>query len=175
MPSADPVPNRSVASTSAVATRRTFFRWSSLAVGGVGVAGLVGCGIAEDEEPEPDPLLASEARARIDASTALALIALTPEWTDPLTVVATERTAHADALGAEIERAAGATTSYVPPDAPTTSASAGDPPTLELLRERLVRSGRDAADLARLLQGYRAGLLASIGAACTVQTEVVLP
>jgi hypothetical protein len=48
------------------------------------------------------------------------------------------------------------------------------PPTVEALRAQLAESRKTAADLARALSGYRAGLLASISAACAVQAGVLL-
>ncbi|HET8994601.1 MAG TPA: hypothetical protein VFN32_12435 [Rhodococcus sp. (in: high G+C Gram-positive bacteria)] len=137
------------------------------------MAAATGCGTTDDSENEPDPLFAQAARARADASTATALVALTPDLAEPLTTISSERTAHADALEAEIARAAGATTSYTPP--PSTTSTIGETPTVELLRERLGQSQRGAADTGRTLQGYRAGMLASISAACAVQTAVLLP
>jgi hypothetical protein len=148
-------------------------RWCSAAAGGVSVAAVTGCGITDDSEPEPDPLLAQAARARTDASTATALIAVSPDLAAPLTTISSERTAHADALDAEVARAAGATTSAAPSS--TTTAPAVDAPTVGLLRERLTQSQRSAADVGRTLQGFRAGMLASISAACAVQTAVLLP
>lgn len=137
------------------------------------MAAVTGCGITDDSEPEPDPLLAQAARARTDASTATALIAASPDLAAPLTTISSERTAHADALDAEVARAAGATTSDTPSS--TTTAPAAEAPTVELLRERLTQSQRSAADVGRTLQGFRAGMLASISAACAVQTAVLLP
>lgn len=139
------------------------------------MAAVTGCGITDDSEPEPDPLLAQAARARTDASTATALVALAPDLADPLTTISSERAAHADALETEIARAAGATTSHTPPSSTTTTAAAGEAPTVELLRERLTQSQRSAADVGRTLQGFRAGMLASISAACAVQAAVLLP
>lgn len=136
---------------------------------------VTGCGITDDGEQEPDPLLSQAVRARTDASTATALVALAPDLAEPLTTISAERTAHADALEAEIARAAGATTSYTPPSSTTTTAAAGEGPTVELLRERLSQSQRSAADVGRTLQGFRAGMLASVSAACAVETAVLLP
>ncbi len=139
------------------------------------MAAVTGCGITDDSEPEPDPLLAQAARARTDASTATALVVLVPDLAESLTTISSERTAHADALVAEIARAAGATTSYTPPSSTTTTSTPGEGPTVELLRERLTQSQRSAADVGRTLQGFRAGMLASISAACAVETAVLLP
>ena len=157
-------------------SRRALLRWASATIGGVGVLGVAGCGLSDDDtESEPDPLLAQAASARQDAATARALTAIYPDRAGALGVIADERTAHADALDSEVSRMAGIT-----PDATTSSTSSttapavGEAPTVEQLRDMLVRSQRTSADLARTLTGFRAGLLASISAACGVQTEVLL-
>ncbi len=151
-------------------------RWSSVTIGGAGVLGVAGCGLSDDDtETEPDPLLAQAASARQEAATARALTALDPGLAGALGVIADERTAHADALDSEVARMAGITTDPTTSGPSTTTAPPGGaPPTVEQLRESLVRSQRTSADLARTLTGYRAGLLASISAACSVQTEVLL-
>ncbi|UYP20973.1 hypothetical protein OED52_08620 [Rhodococcus sp. Z13] len=154
-------------------SRRTLLRWSSVAVGGLGLATTTACGASDDDADRADPLEPQIARARTDAATATALVALLPDSAAALTTIAEQRTAHADVLEAEVARMRGATTSFTP-SSTTPALPSGDPPTLEQLRERLARSQREAADLARILSGYRAGVLASISAACAVQTEVLL-
>jgi hypothetical protein len=131
---------------------------------------VAGCGASSDEDGEPDPLIAQAQRARTDAALAGALVAVAPERADALATIGAERTTHAEALDAEVARLAGAT-----PTSPTTAPLPAEAPTVELLRERLNRSQRDAADLARTLRGYRAGLLASVSAACATETAVLLP
>jgi hypothetical protein len=42
------------------------------------------------------------------------------------------------------------------------------------LRDRITKSQQSAADLARTQSGYRAGLLASISAACATEAVVLL-
>lgn len=155
-------------------SRRTLLRWSSAAIGGLSVLGATGCGASDDDTSEPDPLSAQATRAHTDAATATALIAMLPDRADALATIADERGSHAAVLDAEVARLAGptATTGAV---ASTTTAPAGEPPTVEQLRERLNRARREAADLARTTSGYRAGMLASISAACAVQTAVLLP
>ena len=155
-------------------SRRTLLRWSSVAVGGFGITTITACGASDEDAAEPDPLAGQATRARTDAATATALVARAPELSAPLTTIAAERTSHADALEAEIARMEGATTSFTPPST-TGTTPIGELPTVEELRERLNRSQREAADLARTLSGYRAGLLASISASCAVQTAVMLP
>ncbi|MEU5840399.1 hypothetical protein [Rhodococcus sp. NPDC047139] len=155
-------------------SRRTLLRWSSVAVGGLGITTLTACGTSDDDVAEPDPLTGQVARGRTDAAIATALVARAPELSGVLGTIASERTAHADALEAEIARMQGATTSFTPTSTTATTPT-GELPTVEQLRERLVRSQREAADLAQILSGYRAGLLASISACCAVQTAVLLP
>lgn len=154
-------------------SRRALLRWSTIAVTGAAAVGLTACG-ASDDDSEPDPLLAQAERARVDAATATALVAVAPEIGDALTAIANERTIHAEALDAETARAIGATDATTSPST-TTSPATGPAPTVEDLRGRLIESRRSAAELARTLQGYRAGLLGSISAACAAQTEVLLP
>lgn len=125
--------------------------------------------------PSPDPLLALALAARSDAASAAALAAATPAQAGPLRTIATERTAHAQALDAEITRAAGTV-------APATSASvpasvtppATAPPTAAALRSSLQSSQTIAADLARTVPPYRAGLLGSVAAACAAEQAVLL-
>ncbi|GES38930.1 hypothetical protein ACWDT5_02285 [Rhodococcus aetherivorans] len=160
-------------------SRRTVLRWSGAALGGVGALAVAGCGAGTDDGAgEVDPLIAQAERARVDAATAGLLVALLPDRAGALNAVGAERTTHAQVLDAEVARLAGAdpaSTTTASTTTTTTVAPAADPPTLDLLRERLNGSQRAAADLARTLQGYRAGLLASISAACAVHKGVLLP
>ncbi len=154
-------------------------RWSGAALGGVGALAVAGCGAGTDDGAgEVDPLIAQAERARVDAATAGLLVALLPDRAGALNAVGAERTTHAQVLDAEVARLAGAdpaSTTTASTTTTTTVAPAADPPTLDLLRERLNGSQRAAADLARTLQGYRAGMLASISAACAVHKGVLLP
>ncbi|MFB9702376.1 hypothetical protein [Rhodococcus aetherivorans] len=160
-------------------SRRTVLRWSGAALGVVGALAVAGCGAGTDDGAgEVDPLIAQAERARVDAATAGLLVALLPDRAGALNAVGAERTTHAQVLDAEVARLAGAdpaSTTTASTTTTTTVAPAADPPTLDLLRERLNGSQRAAADLARTLQGYRAGLLASISAACAVHKGVLLP
>ncbi|MEV6429684.1 hypothetical protein [Nocardia sp. NPDC051463] len=178
-----------------VGHRVTVDRRTALRIAGGGTIGAltlgaaVGC--ADDTIYEPDPLAAQEVLARADAAAATAAIALTPQRHAALTTIASERTAHADALRAEIDRVIGVfgdgttpthrTRSMDTPAGTGSSASAsgtdvppGAPPTIDQLRDRLTASQQSAADLARTLSGYRAGLVASISAACATQAGVLL-
>lgn len=160
---------------------RRMNRRTALRVAGGGTVGLltVGtlAGCAEEPITEPDVLVAQEFSARNDAAAATAAIAIEPQRTDALTVIAAERTAHAVALRTEIDRAIGVygdgTTPAVHTPAPTTT-PAPAPPGIAALRDQLTASQRAAADLAVTQSGYRAGLVASISAACAVQVGVLL-
>ncbi|NKX89458.1 hypothetical protein HGA10_19370 [Nocardia coubleae] len=154
------------------------------------VAVLASC--AEDDTVHaPDPLAAHEVLARADAAAATAAIALAPQAQAALTTVATERTAHADALRAEIDRVIGVYGDGTTPvhrtgvvtvpgsdGAPVPAAdlvsAAQQPISVEQLRARLQHSQQAAATLARTESGYRAGLLASISAACATEAGVLL-
>lgn len=170
--------------------RRSLLRLvGASALGLPAVAMLAAC--AEDDTVHaPDPLAAQEVLARADAAAAQAAIALAPQSQAALTTIATERGAHADALRTEIDRVIGVygdgTTPVhrtgevmVPgPDGRSVPASAAATPTQPLtlarLRDQLVRSQQSAATAARTQTGYRAGLLASISAACATQAGVLL-
>ncbi|WP_280316822.1 hypothetical protein [Nocardia wallacei] len=146
--------------------------------GALATAALGAAACTEDAPLQPDVLVAQEQSARTDAVWAQAAVAVAPERTAALTVIATQRTEHADALRAEIDRAIGvygdgtrpksASPAVTPPPAPV------PPPSVAALREQLTRSQRSAADLAVSQSGYRAGLLASISACCATHTGVLL-
>ncbi|MGR6521498.1 hypothetical protein [Rhodococcus sp. MS13] len=121
---------------------------------------------------EVDQLTAQAERARSDAAAATAAIALAPDKSASLTTISAERTAHALELDAEIARAAGggATTT-----APPSTSVANAPTGVDTLRTSLNDSARSAADLARTMSGFRAGLLGSISASCSTQVAVLLP
>ncbi|GAB2635984.1 hypothetical protein [Nocardia goodfellowii] len=171
-------------------TRRAAFR---LAGGGALGALALGASTACGEEPlqAPDPLAAQVSSAKADAAAATAAIALAPQKQSALTAIAAERTAHAEALQAEIDRVIGvygdgttpvprtraaATPSGAAAPGGTTGTQAppAAPMSLEQLGEQLGRSRQAAAELARALSGYRAGLLASISASCATEVGVLL-
>lgn len=166
---------------SPVLTRRSALRWSAAtAVGALAVTSLTACSDDENEAMEVDRLTSAAKLARRDAENATAAIALLPDRVGALTTISTQRGEHAAALEAEIARAAG---TYADGSAPTTSSPPASttpgrpaaPPDLGALRRQLAESQRDATDLARSLSGYRAGLCASIGAACGTHLVVLLP
>ncbi|MEV0246080.1 hypothetical protein AB0H76_05765 [Nocardia sp. NPDC050712] len=171
-------------------SRRTALR---LAGGGALGAFALGATTACGEEPlqAPDPLAAQVTSAKADAAAATAAIALAPQRQGALSTIAAERTAHAEALQAEIDRVIGVygdgTTPVPRTRAAVTPSGAGAPggptgtpvpPTtpigVEQLRDQLARSRQSAADLSRQLSGFRAGLLASISASCATEVGVLL-
>lgn len=145
-------------------------------VGAFAVPMLGGC--AKKPPPRPDELLPHEISARTDAVWAQAAAATAPDKAAALTAIATQRTAHADALRAEINRAIGVygdgtipkspTPPVAPPPAPV------PPPSVGAVRDRLAAARKSAADAANANSAYRAGLLASISACCASHVEVLL-
>ena len=171
-------------------------RRSALRLAGGGTAGALALGAiagctGDDVLHDPDPLAAQEDLARADAAAATAAIALAPQRHAALNAIATERIAHADALKAEIDRVVGVfgdgTTpvhrtrakTAARPSGPSAVASGSVappalPPNIDTLRAQLTESQQSAAQLAPSQSGYRAGLLASISAACAAQAGVLL-
>lgn len=157
-------------------SRRAALKVGALALGLATVVTAAGCASTDDDRTdEPDPLTTALDAARRDATAAAAAAAVAPERAGALAVIAAERTAHGDALAAEIARAAGqdpataTATSSAPP-----SATSSAPATVDELRAMLAESQRGAATLARRLDGHRAGLLGSISAAVAAQQAVML-
>lgn len=157
-------------------------RRSVLRSAGGGAIALVALGAAsacsDKTPPAPDVLVTQEVSARTDAVWAKAAIATAPEHTAALTTVAAQRTQHADALRAEIDRATGVYGDGTKPRSaspPVTEPVApAPPPDLATVRTRLTESQHSAAALAATLSGYRAGLLGSISACCATHVTVVL-
>ncbi|MFE3257128.1 hypothetical protein ACFXPS_16695 [Nocardia sp. NPDC059091] len=140
------------------------------------VSALAAC-TRNDTPAAPDPLIAQETSARTDATAATAAIATSPDKAGALQTIATQRTAHADALRTEIDRAIGvygdgSTPSRRTP--PVTPTAPVPPPGVAVLRTQLQQSQRSAADLSAQLSGYRAGLLSSISASCATHAGVLL-
>lgn len=155
-------------------SRRAAFRLTAGAVlTTVGLVTTTACSSDEDVAATVDTLSTHLRLACRDAAAAGALIAVLPADADSLTVVQTERTAHADALQTEIDRVAGGPQEASTTVSTTTAAPAA-PQTLDELKTYLSESQRGAADSARNESGYRAGLLGSISAACAVESTVVL-
>ncbi|MFI6867028.1 hypothetical protein [Nocardia sp. NPDC050406] len=172
-----PVPPASCSSSpTATLDRRAVLRWTGGgALAMVALGAVTGC--AEDAPAAPDPLVAQELSARSDAVAATAAIATAPDRAAALQTIATQRTAHADALRTEIDRAIGVygdgtTPSHRTP--PVTPIAPATPPSVNELRTGLTNSQKSAADLSTTQSGYRAALLASISAACATHVGVLL-
>ena len=167
-----PPVDRTLRSGTPAVSRRTVLRASATLGGAAVLAGVTGCSSADEASPaEPDPLLAEARRARADAASARAVLADRPDLVDTMTVIADQRTAHADALDAEIVRATPVTATTTP--STTAPVQPSDIPTLAQLRDDLTESAQRAATLARSTQGYRGGLLGSISASCTLVAAAI--
>ena len=153
-----------------VSRRRVLFAAAALS--------LLGSTAAACASPPPPPALDELAaqldRARADSQLATDAAAATPPppTAQALTAVASERSAHAQALSDELVRMAGK-------DAPTTTATSttaqpAKAPMAEDVIAALRQSADSATELAAKQSGYRAGLLGSIAASCTAAYTVGL-
>lgn len=88
--------------------------------------------------------------------------------------VSLERAEHARALAAEIARAAGKPPPEAADTTTTTTAPNAPAPTVSQVVNALRAAADSAGKLATASSGYRAGLLASIAAACTAAYAVAL-
>jgi hypothetical protein len=151
-----------------VSRRRVLFGVTALALLGSAAAA---CGSTPPAQ-EVEQLAAQLDRARADSQLATDAATATPPppTAQALTAVASERSAHAQALSDELVRMAGK-------DAPTTTGTTAPPakaPTIEDVVAALRQSADSAAELAARQSGYRAGLLGSIAASCTAAYTVAL-
>ena len=133
------------------------------------------CG-APPPPPDLDDLTTALDRARSDSKLATdAVAAARGSIADTLTEVASVRSAHGEALADEIVRLTGAaapTTTVI--TTTTTSSPPAPAPTADDVIGALRTSADSATQAAAALSGYRAGLLASIAAACAVAYSVAL-
>lgn len=146
------------------------------------------CGESPPKPPAVEELLGPLDQARKDsalAGAAAAAVGLAPQIAAALTVVATQRAAHARALDTEIFRAAGkfgvsSSEPQSPTPSPTSAAAATPPPPppppppLADVVSALRTSAENAGRLVTTSSGYRAGLLGSIAASCTASYTVAL-
>jgi hypothetical protein len=142
------------------------------------------CGESPPKPPAVENLLGPLDQARKDsalAGAAAAAIGVAPQIAAALTVVATQRAAHARALSTEIARAAGKlTSSSSEATAPSPSSSQAEPgpppppPPVSDVIDSLRASAESAGRLVTTESGYRSGLLASIAASCTASYQVAL-
>lgn len=152
--------------------------------GGVALAALgvvSACGKSAPKPPPVEQLLGPLDQARHDsalATAAASALGNPPQVAAALTVVASQRAAHARALSTEISRAAGklAAPSSSEPTSPGQAEPAGPPPPPPVadVINALHASADSAARLVGTESGYRAGLLASIAASCTASYTVAL-
>lgn len=153
--------------------------------GGVALAalGIVGsaCSQPAPKPPPVEDLLGPLDQARHDsalAGAAAAALGNPPQVAAALTVVASQRAAHARALSTEISRAAGKiTSSSSESTAPSSTEPPGPPPPpppVSDVIDALRASAESASRLVGTESGYRAGLLASIAASCTASYMVAL-
>jgi hypothetical protein len=146
---------------------------------GTAALAVLGTAAAACGEPAPRPdvdaLVAQLDRARADDElAAAAAISALPQVAKVLTTVAAERAAHAQALTDELTRMNGGP--LVTSTTMTTTPSSQPPhaPTPKDVVAALRQSAEAAAALAAEQSGYRAGLLGSIAASCTVAHTVAL-
>jgi hypothetical protein len=140
------------------------------------------CHESPPKPPAVEELLGPLDQARHDsalAGAAAAAIGNPPQIAAALTVVATQRSAHARALSTEIARAAGKLTSSSSSEAASSSptepgAPPPPPPPLADVVNSLRTSAESASRLVATSSGYRAGLLGSIAASCTASYTVAL-
>ena len=153
---------------------------AALAVLGVGASA---CSKSPPKPPPVEELLAPLDQARRDsavASAAATALGLAPQVAAALTVVATQRAAHARALSTEIERVANKLTSSTSETTSSSPSPAGapapppPPPPVSDVIDALRASAESASRLVATSSGYRAGLLASIAASCTASYTVAL-
>ena len=153
-----------------VTRRQMLFSAAALALLGSTAAA---CG-TPPPPPEVDELAAQLDRARTDSQLASDAAAATPPppTAQALTAVASERSAHAQALSDELVRMVG---KKAPTDTPTsTTVPPAKAPTTEDVITALRQSADTATQLAAKQSGYRAGLLGSIAASCTAAYSVAL-
>lgn len=155
--------------------------------GGAALAALgvvaTACGESTPKPPAVEELLGPLDQARRDsalASAAAAAVGSPPQIAAALTVVASQRAAHARALSTEIARAAGklvsatSETSSSSPSPTDPAAPPPPPPPVSDVVDSLRASAESASRLVATSSGYRAGLLASIAASCTASYTVAL-
>ena len=157
--------------------------------GGAALAALgvvaTACGEPTPKPPTVEELLGPLDQARRDsalAAAAAAAIGSPPQIAAALTVVATQRAAHARALATEVARAAGklksatseTSSSSATPGSTEPAAPPPPPPPVSDVIDSLRKSAEDANRLVATSSGYRGGLLASIVASCTASYQVAL-
>ena len=129
---------------------------------------LAGCSVGIGAQRGPDPLVELADAARSDAALAAAVIMSTPALAARVQPVLDARTAHAQALDAEVARLAPERTS------PSLSPPGLSQATLPQVRAAVVASAQKAAALVPTLPAERVGLVASVAACCSAYGQVLL-
>ena len=114
-----------------------------------------------------DSTLAGDAATALAGPSRQALVAA-------LTAIAAERSAHGDALAAEITRLTDGQAPATDTTTPTASTAPAAAPTVAQVIDALRGSAEQSAQAAERMAGYRAGLLGSISASCTAAYLVAL-
>lgn len=131
------------------------------------------CQQTPDTKPDADALQAQIDLAVRDAASATAAATANVALAPALNTIAGIRSAHVAALTKELKRIPGAEATVR--STPSTTTAPVAPLSADQVKNQLKDSARAASDLAAKQSGYRAGLLASISAACSCAAEVDLP
>ncbi|WP_424185533.1 hypothetical protein ACOBQX_27120 [Actinokineospora sp. G85] len=155
----------------AVLHRRALLR--ALAAGAVALPLLSAC--TSDDAPEgPDPLAALATRAESDAATATAIAAAVPALAAVAGEVAKIRAEHAQTLTAEVDRVAPPASTTPAPTPPATPQAPTDPAAAKAaLVKALTEAEQEITPLVATVPRHRAGLIASVAAACAALQEVL--
>ncbi|MGD9529768.1 hypothetical protein [Pseudonocardia sp.] len=132
-----------------------------------GIGATAGCGLFEDGAPDPLVPLAAQARADAALADAVAADVAAGASTAQVREIVAARTAHADALDAEITRRSGGAAPAAPAAPPAGAV------TLVALRTALTGAGQDAARVVLDLPADRVGLVASVAACCSAHAAVL--
>jgi hypothetical protein len=150
-------------------SRRGFLRAGAL----VAIAAPLAACTSPPPTPAPDPLQPLLTAATNDAATAKTAATAFPKDGQTLAVLGAVRQQQADALRAEVTRAAGGvpTTSSVPSAAPPRQGV--ESTVIAELTRGLVTAQHEAASLVATSPRYRAGLVGSVAAGCASLAEAL--
>jgi hypothetical protein len=132
---------------------------------------LAGCSIGAGARKGPDPLIALADAARSDAALAAAALASAPALAARVQPLVEARTAHAQALDAEVARLDPQRPTQPPPA--QAAARPARTTTLPEVRAAVLSSGQSAAAAALTLPADRVGLVASVAACCAAYAQVL--
>ena len=128
---------------------------------------LAGCALGTDAQAGPDPLIALADAARGDVALAATALASTPALAPRIQPLVDARSAHAQALDAEVARLDPSQPSRPPAQATTRTV------TLAEVRAAVLASGQSAAAAVLALPPDRVGLVASVAACCAAYAQVL--